>query len=63
MGTEKGTQNGLHGTIGTENGTLNGLQGTIRKENRTQNGCDLRIYISENLAVYYCYYYYLDIYF
>jgi hypothetical protein len=78
IGTVNGTLNGLYGTIGTVNGTLNDLHGTIRTENEIyaerfarndsngerleRFGHDLKIYISETLAVYYCRYYYLDIY-
>jgi hypothetical protein len=32
------------------------------RERLERFGCDLKIYISETLAVYYCRYYYLDIY-
>jgi hypothetical protein len=53
-----GTLNSLHGTIETEIGKLNNSN-----EKRLERfGCDLKIYISETLAVYYCRYYYLDIY-
>jgi hypothetical protein len=52
-----GTLNGLHGTIG-ERFARNDSNG----ERLERFGRDLKIYISETLTVYYCRYYYLDIY-